>query len=146
MRGEPVAPPAPVIVRHAIKNGAAELRRSEAGLYHAQQVLIALPGGKMARIDGMGPCRADAQTGDIHAIFVGEEARQIFAESLGDAIEAVWALPDAGIETVILRIEADGVVGTRIDNRSGIVKARRFEDIIGAGDIGPKDAIEGRFI
>ncbi len=70
----------------------------------------------MARIDGIGPCRADAQAGDIHAVFVGEEARQVLAESLGDAIEGVRALPDAGIEAVIPRIEADGVVGARIDD------------------------------
>jgi len=117
----------------------------EAGDDQALQVVVAHPGGQHAAVARLGEGGADAQAHGLYAVAVEIEAREVFAEGLGDAVQAVRPCRVLEAHDFVLPVEAGDVVAAGKDHALDALLARGLVQVVHAHDVGGQYGVPGLF-
>ena len=130
------------VVGGAVDHREADARGGQRGFGEADAVGEAEPGPEHAAVLRLGEAGADAEAHALDAEFVPVEAGEVLGEGLGQAVEGVGALRDAGVGHRLDRMEADGVDRAGIDHAAGAVAAGALVDVVGGGQGVGEDLLE----
>ena len=103
------------------------------------QVVKTEPGRQHAPVFGLWKRRANTHAGGFYAVPVKIEARQVFAKSLADAIQAVRPRRRIGRDGFALAVKAGDMVRAGEHHPFDAVFACRFVQVVQAQNVGLQD-------